>query len=151
MTDRAFKIRALGEIAIRCDDLERMVPFYQDILGLERMEGSAATGIVFFRIAEGFGGHTQILALFDKSMSGRPGLHPTGPEAPETGAKSSLHHIALSLPYVEQDAVMAWYEAKGLPYRVEHFGWVGWRGVFTEDPEGNTVELVAYDAGLKDA
>jgi len=45
---------------------------------------------------------------------------------------------------------MAWYAANGLPYRVEHFGWVGWRGVFTEDPEGNTVELVAYDASLKD-
>ncbi|WP_224816792.1 VOC family protein [Hasllibacter sp. MH4015] len=138
----------MGEIAIRCDDVGRMADFYENTLGLERMEGSAASGIVFFRIAEGFGGHTQILALFDKAMTGRPGLHPTGPDAPETGAKSSLHHIALSLPYAEQDAVMAWYNARGLPYRVEHFGWVGWRGVFTEDPEGNTVELVAYHPDL---
>lgn len=144
-----FKVRALGEIAIRCDDVARMVAFYENIIGLDRMEGSAADGIVFFRIAEGFGGHTQVLALFDKAMSGRPGLHPTGPDAPETGAKSSLHHIALSLPYAEQEAVMEWYDAHGLAYRVEHFGWVGWRGVFTEDPEGNTVELVAYDATEK--
>ena len=39
---------------------------------------------------------------------------------------------------------MRWYEAQGLPFRVEIFGWVGWHGVFTEDPEGNTVDLVAY-------
>jgi hypothetical protein len=26
--------------------------------------------------------------------------------------------------------------------------WIGWRGVFVDDPDGNAVELVAYDAGL---
>lgn len=117
-----------------------MAAFYGDILGLERMVGSAAPNIVFFRIAEGFGGHTQILALFEKDAQG-----------PVTGAASSLHHIALTVRYADQDAIMAWYEEQGLTYRVEHFGWVGWRGVFTTDPEGNTVELVAYDASLKDA
>ncbi|MEJ6393421.1 VOC family protein [Gymnodinialimonas sp. 2305UL16-5] len=145
-----FRIRALGEIAIRCDDLGKMANFYEEILGLQRMSGSAAAGIVFFRIADGFQGHTQILALFDKATSGRPGLHPTGADAPKTGAKSSLHHIALNVPYDEQEAVMDWYERHNLPCRVEHFGWVGWRGVFTEDPEGNTVELVAFRADLKD-
>ncbi|MDE0346503.1 MAG: VOC family protein [Boseongicola sp.] len=148
MTERGFRVRGLGEIAIRCDDLERMTSFYSDVLGLERMEGNVAEGIVFFRVAEGFAGHTQVLALFDKQHVSRPGRHPTGMEAPATGASSSLHHLALSLPYGEQEAVMSWYEAQGLPYRVETFGWVGWRGVFTEDPEGNTVELVAYDGSL---
>lgn len=147
MADRDFKVRSLGEIAIRCDDLGQMVAFYGDMLGLERMSGNAVEGIVFFRIAEGFGGHTQVLALFDKALTGQ---HSTGGDAPETGARSALHHIALSLPYAEQDAAMAWYEIHGLTYRVEHFGWVGWRGVFTEDPEGNTVELVAYSEDLLD-
>lgn len=132
-----------------------MAAFYEDVLGLERMSGSALDNIVFFHIAEGFGGHTQILALFDKALfakeaSGRPDLHATGVQVPETGAKSSLHHIALTIPFHEQDAAMAWYDSLGQAYRVEHFGWVGWRGVFTEDPEGNTVELVAYDDSLKD-
>lgn len=148
--ERGFRVRALGEIAIRCDDVDRMATFYEDVIGLERMAGAASTDIVFFRIAEGFGGHTQILALFSKDASGRPGLHPTGALAPKTGAQSSLHHLALTIPYYEQDAAMAWFESQGLAYRVEHFGWVGWRGVFTEDPEGNTVELVAYEANLKD-
>jgi hypothetical protein len=61
-----------------------------------------------------------------------------------------LHHIALSLPFEEQDAVLRWYDEIGQPYRIEEFGWIGWRGIFTEDPEGNTVELVAYDSSMLD-
>ncbi|MCY3879016.1 MAG: VOC family protein [Rhodobacteraceae bacterium] len=144
MVKRGFRVRGLGEIAVRCGDLERMAAFYGDVIGLERMSGHDSEGIVFFHVAEGFAGHTQILALFDKSYVPRPGLHPIGTEAPATGAASSLHHLAFSLPAHEQEAVMLWYDAKGLPYRVEYFDWIGWRGVFTEDPEGNTVELVAH-------
>ena len=40
---------------------------------------------------------------------------------------------------------MEWFRKNGVPYRVQDFAWVGWRGVFVTDPEGNTVELVAYD------
>lgn len=142
-------MRALGEIAIRCDAMASMITFYEDILGLTRMSGNADSGIVFFRIAEGFGGHTNVLALFDKATDPRPGLHATGHDAPETGARSSLHHIALSLPFEEQEAAMRWYETHGIAYRVEHFGWVGWRGIFVQDPEGNTVELVAHHPSLE--
>ena len=151
MTERGFCVRGLGEIAIRCEDLGRMTAFYGDVLGLKQMEGNAAEGIVFFRIAEGFGGHTQVLALFDKRYASRPGQQTDEPEVPVTGASSSLHHLALSLPYREQEAVMGWYEQHGLPFQVQTFGWVGWRGVFTEDPEGNTVELVAHDGSLQDS
>ena len=151
MTERRFRVRCLGEIAIRCGDLGRMAAFYGDVLGLEQMKGNVAEGIVFFRIAEGFGGHTQVLALFDRQCASRPGLHPTAGRVPATGAASSLHHLAFSLPFEEQESAMRWYGELGLPFRVEIFRWVGWRGVFAEDPEGNTVELVAYDDSLLDA
>jgi len=148
--DRGFRARALGEIAIRCADMNAMVAFYETVIGLERLHGDYNSAIVFFRIAEGFGGHTQVLALFHHSVSLRPGLHPSGTARPVTGAGSALHHIALSLPFEEQDAVLRWYDEIGQPYRIEEFGWIGWRGVFTEDPEGNTVELVAYDSSMLD-
>lgn len=67
-----------------------------------------------------------------------------------TGPGSSLHHIALTVDFDAQDAAIAWYEENGLDYRVQRFGWIGWRGVFTTDPEGNTVELVAFDASMLD-
>lgn len=149
-TQRGFQIRALGEIAIRCADMDAMVDFYERVLGLERMTGNASDGIVFFRIAEGIGGHTSVLALFDKGYGPRPGLHPTSDEVPVTGGRSALHHLALSLPFAEQEAALAWFEAQGIATRVERFGWVGWRGVFVQDPEGNTVELVAADASMRD-
>ena len=145
--DRGFKVRALGEIAIRCADLEEMVTFYRDVIGLDHLSGDHRDGIVFFKLGESFGGHTAVLALFHHD-AGRRELHPRGTEPPATGAGSSLHHLALSLPYAEQEAVMRWYEKHGLGYRVQIFDWIGWRGVFTTDPEGNTVELVAYDPSL---
>lgn len=134
---RDFTVRALGEVAIRCADLDGMVAFYEDILGLERLRGNASADIVFFRFGESFGGHTQVLALFRAADDAAAGL--------ETGARSSLHHLALSLPFAEQEAAMRWYDAQQISYTVQHFDWVGWRGVFAKDPEGNTVELVAFD------
>ena len=56
MTDgakRDFKVRALGEIAIRCADLERMAAFYQDIIGLEHLYGDHRDGIIFSKSPKG--------------------------------------------------------------------------------------------------
>jgi len=144
MTQRGFKVRALGEIAIRCVDLPAMTAFYRDVIGLEPLNDTDSSPIVFLRIAEGFGGHTTVLALFRHDVEGAG--RTSGSEVPpETGPGSSLHHLALTLPWDEQDAVIAWYERLGHDYNVEYFDWVGWRGVFTFDPDGNTVELVAKD------
>ena len=144
MAERGFTVRALGEIAIRCIDLDAMVAFYRDVIGLEPLNDPENGKIVFFRISTGFGGHTAVLALFRHDIEGA-GRTRAGELPPATGPGSSLHHIALSLPWEEQDAVIAWYEKLGLEYNVETFDWVGWRGVFTFDPDGNTVELVAKD------
>ena len=148
-TDKGFRPRALGEIAIRCTDTRKMAAFYEDVIGLERLSGDHDSGIIFLKIADGFQRHTAVLALFRNDV-GSPELHPRSDQKPETGARSSLHHIALSLPFGEQEAVKAWYDKIGQPYNVQTFGWIGWQGIFTQDPEGNTVELVAYDASLKD-
>lgn len=146
--ERNFKPRGLGEIAIRCADMAAMVAFYRDVIGLEILSGGETAPLTFFRIADGVAGHTCVLALFDHRTSARPG---SAGSNPVTGNGSALHHIALSLPFDEQAAVREWYDRLGQPYRVEDFGWIGWRGIFTKDPEGNTVELVAYDASLLDA
>jgi catechol-2,3-dioxygenase len=129
---RGFRVRALGEIAIRCADIERMAAFYRDVIGLTVLSGDHGDGIVFFSLGESYGGHTAVLALF-RHDAGRP----------EAGAWSSLHHLALAVDRTEQAAVMDWYDRHGLDYTVQDFDWIGWRGIFTTDPEGNTVELVA--------
>ncbi|MEM1101085.1 MAG: VOC family protein [Pseudomonadota bacterium] len=136
------RIHALGEIAIRCRDLPTMRAFYRDVVGLEILRDfSEASGIVFFRIAPGHGGHTTVLALFDPSAGAARG-HKTG-QMPVTGAGSSLHHLALTVDHAAQDPLRAFLDRKGVPHRTEQFDWIGWRGIFIEDPEGNTVEFVA--------
>jgi catechol-2,3-dioxygenase len=65
----ATAVRALGEVALRVNDLDRSQAFYADVIGLElmrRFEHSA-----FFRIADGYAGHTAILALFDRKTPSR--------------------------------------------------------------------------------
>lgn len=126
-----------------------MAAFYRDIIGLEDIPGDYRDTIAFLKIAEGFAGHTTILALFAADDHGEI---TDGSDAvrPTTGATSSLHHFALTIPFAEQEAVMSWYEKNGITYRIENFGWIGWRGIFTNDPEGNTVELVAFDNSLLD-
>ena len=58
-------VRGLGEVALRVIDLECMQAFYQNVVGLELMRRFEKA--VFFRLAEGFGGHMQVLALFDRT------------------------------------------------------------------------------------
>jgi catechol 2,3-dioxygenase-like lactoylglutathione lyase family enzyme len=140
---RGFRPRALGEIAIRTRDMAAMVAFYRDILGLELLQSRDDGRIVFLRIADGFAGHTAVVALFSETAAEVV----AGPEGPR---RSSLHHLALSLPRAEQAAAEAWFERHGVPCRISEFPWIGWRGLFVNDPDGNTVELVAYDVGLLD-
>lgn len=113
--ERGFRPRALGEIAIRCADMAAMGDFYENVIGLTCLHGGHDSAITFFRIADGFDGHTQVLALFHRGAAPRPGLHPTGADKPMTETQSSLHHIALSLPFAEQEAVMRWYDQSASP------------------------------------
>jgi catechol 2,3-dioxygenase-like lactoylglutathione lyase family enzyme len=148
LSGRGFKVQGLGEIAIRCVDFDAMAAFYRDVIGLEVMSLNEERGIAFFRISAGVAGHTNVLALF-RDGAGTTDAAADASKPPLAGPRSSLHHIALSLPFEEQKAVMRWYEARGVKYSVEVFDWVGWRGVFTLDPDGNTVELVAFSEELK--
>ena len=142
-----FKVHQLGEIAIRCSDMDAMFEFYRDVVGLEVLRDTREAGIAFFRICAGFGGHTTILALFHPA-AGRANLHPHGSDAPETGASSSLHHLALTVAYDEQEAIKKWLEDQQVDYQVQVFDWIGWQGIFITDPEGNTVEFVAAEKSL---
>jgi catechol 2,3-dioxygenase len=127
-------IHGLGEVALRVLDLERMTRFYQEVVGLElwlRFEDGA-----FFRIADGFGGHTRVLALFDRRTR--------DPVAPRAEA-STLDHVAFEISADAYALERARLEQLGLAVRTRAFPDLHWRGLFFSDPEGNTVEFVCYD------
>jgi catechol 2,3-dioxygenase-like lactoylglutathione lyase family enzyme len=133
-----FTIGNLGEIAIRCRDYPAMLAFYRDILGL-RLLAQPLPGLTFFALAEGYLGHVQVLALF------RHDLRREGQDIPlpQTGDGSSLHHLALGIAAAQQDAAADWFRSQGLQPFFEDHDWIGWRGLYVLDPDGNTVELVA--------
>lgn len=133
MSGPPFTVRDLGEVAIRCHDLAAMTAFYRDVVGLEVIDGDYSDTIVFLRVADGFDGHTSVVALFTAKDD----------EEPEAGGGSSLHHLALTVRAEDLAASVDWFRAHGLePTTAEH-RWVGWDSVYVNDPEGNTVELVA--------
>jgi catechol-2,3-dioxygenase len=130
-------IRSIGEVALQVSDMEQMVDFYRDVVGLELLRRFPNNGPAFFKVAEGVAGHTQVLALFDRGE--RPG---SGSRRPP------LDHLAFSLPLNDLVAERERVGSLGIPVRDETHGWVGWRSFFVDDPEGNVVEWVAYDPSI---
>jgi catechol 2,3-dioxygenase len=125
----------LGEVALRVADLDSMQTFYQNVIGLEllrRFERAA-----FFRLAEGFGGHTQVLALFDRSAD----PHYSGLNS----ATTTVDHLAFEIDLADFERERRRLSECGLMVTTAEHGWVHWRSLYVDDPEGNTVELVCYD------
>ena len=51
-------MRGLGEIAFRVNNLDAMQRFYEEVIGLRLM--TRFPDCAFFKIADGYGGHTQV-------------------------------------------------------------------------------------------
>jgi catechol-2,3-dioxygenase len=131
-------VRGLGEVALRVSNLEAMQKFYEDAIGLPLM--ARFPDCAFFKIADGYDGHTQVLALFDRSQS--PGYR--GPDA----TTSTIDHIAFEIPLADFAGEKERLEALGLgPLTAEH-AWVHWRSIYVTDPEGNEVELVCHHTNV---
>src|SRR5580700_3308565 len=115
----ASRIRGLGEVALRVTDLDRMQAFYQDAIGLELLRRFERA--VFFRLAEGFGGHIQILALFDRA--GDPGFSGLNP------ATTTVDHLAFEIDLADFEPERQRLEALGLAVTTAEHGWVRWRSL----------------------
>jgi catechol 2,3-dioxygenase len=137
-SERRTAVRGLGEIALRVNDLDAMQRFYGEVIGLPLM--TRVPNCAFFRIADGYGSHTQVLALFDRSQS--PGYRGTN------AATSTIDHIAFEIPLADFKHEKERLEALGLQVETSEHAWVHWRSLYVTDPEGNQVEFVCYDSSV---
>ena len=128
-------VRGLGEVALRVKGLDAMQKFYEEVIALPLM--TRVPDCAFFKIADGYGGHTQVLALFDRSES--PGYRGTD------AATSTIDHLAFEIPLADFADEKTRLEALGLEVETAEHAWVHWRSLYVTDPEGNQVELVCYD------
>src|SRR4030067_75554 len=85
-----------------------MHTFYEDVVGLEVLKRDES--FVFFKIAEGYGGHTQKLALFD--AANRIFLETKSPELSQE--RTTLHHIALNVSLEDFEPEKLRLESLGL-------------------------------------
>jgi catechol 2,3-dioxygenase len=131
-------VRGLGEIALRVNNLDAMQKFYADVIGLPLMTRFQHSA--FFKIADGYAGHTQVLALFDRAQS--PGYR--GSDA----ATSTIDHIAFEIPLADFEGEKKRLKGLGLQVETTEHAWVHWRSLYVTDPEGNQVELVCYDGSV---
>ncbi len=136
-----LRVMHIAEVGLRVKVLLRMVAFYQEVLGLEIVR--AYPTIVFLKVGEldsplGRGGHPQLLVLFDRQVRLVIDL-------------TTLDHLAFEIPLEQYDTELTRLQRMRfeLVERVwsGEYAWLRARSVFFDNPEGNTIELIAHDPG----
>jgi catechol-2,3-dioxygenase len=134
-------VKALGEVNLRVRNLKKMAKFYTQTLGLKTIYKSNKH--VFLKVANGYAGHTQVVALFDYRY---------GTEHKKSlpkSANSSLEHVAFNIRLRDFEREKKRLERVGLEVSLELHPEVHWRSMYFDDPEGNKIELVSYDKSVK--
>ena len=124
------RVKGLGEVSILVKDLDAMQKFYEEVVGLETLRRDES--FVFFKVAEGYGGHTQNLALFQADNRLNP-------------EQTTLHHIALNVALEDFESERIRLEGLGLKVNATLHEWLHVRSMYFYDSEGNHLEFVAYD------
>ena len=99
---------------------------------------------VFFKVADGYGGHTQNLALFEATS--RMFLETKSQQL--SSDQTTLHHIALNISLEEFESEKKRLEGLGLKADATEYEWLHVRSLYFPDSEGNLLEFVCYDASV---
>lgn len=137
------RIKGLGEVSIRVKDLNSMHKFYEEVVGLEVLRRDPS--FVFYKIAEGYAGHPQVVNLFDATNRGfleykSPQLNPD---------QTTLHHVAFNIALEDYEVEKKRLEGLGVKVRAVVHEWLHVRSLYFADPEGNLLELVCHDENVQ--
>lgn len=133
------RVMHLAEVGLRVTDLPRAVTFYQEVLGVEIVR--AYPTIVFLKVGEldsplGRGGHPQLLVLFDRKVKLDIAL-------------TTLDHLAFEISLEQYPTERERLQQMGLELTERiwqgEYAWLRARSLFFDDPDGNTIELIAHD------
>ena len=111
------RIKGLGEVSIRVRDLDAMHKFYKEVVGLEVLRRDES--FVFFKVAEGYGGHTQNLALFEASNT----MFLDNKVIQLNPQETTLHHIALNVALEDFESEKMRLESLGLKVNATVHEW----------------------------
>lgn len=133
--------KRIGELVIRSEDPQRLVAFYQDVVGLELFANLGTA--TFLKVTDDLEGHPQLLAIFDKAHE-YSGPKDINVKSAMTSA-GSLHHFAFALEKDDFESEQQRLEEMGVDLQIAEHQRFGWRSLYLYDPDGNSVELVCYD------
>jgi catechol 2,3-dioxygenase-like lactoylglutathione lyase family enzyme len=142
-SNRPRRVKGLGEVSILVKDLDAMHRFYEEVVGLEVLRRDES--FVFFKVAAGYGGHTQNLALFEASNI----MFLDNKAVQLISQETTLHHIALNIALEDFESEKMRLEGLGLKVNATVHEWLHVRSMYFPDPEGNTLEFVCYDETVR--
>ncbi len=121
------------ETSLYVDDLERAARFYENLLGLRKLDGDDRFCV--FSVAD-----RQVLLLFKRGGTTQPVATPGGIIPPHDG--SGHLHLAFSITASELPAWEKHLAAKGMAIESKVSWPLGGSSVYFRDPEQHLVELV---------
>lgn len=122
--------KAVLETSLYVSDLERAIAFYQDVLGLQKIDEFPGGRGAAFQV----GGGPSVLLLFDAALTLRGGMFPAHGT---TGAG----HVALRVEADETDAWRKRLKEHGVTIERELVFRDNAPSLYFRDPDNNSIEL----------
>jgi catechol 2,3-dioxygenase len=126
-------IRALAEVVLFVEDVDRSLKFYRDVLELAVISPPELKG-AFLQVGESPDGVPQQIVLVPRPADAR-----------RAGAKTErdLHHIGLEVSSDDLHAERERLAGMGIPIRAGEHPFLPVEAFYIDDPDGNEVEIVA--------
>lgn len=126
------KVVGITEIVLWADDIQEMVAWYRDLLGLEQISPPERKNPIFLKAGEGHAGVPQMIVVVQKPEEIK--RQPSGYQ---------LHHIAFELPPEQYEAQKAVFVERGLEVRGGIHPVLAVKTFYVDDPMGNEVEFMS--------
>jgi catechol-2,3-dioxygenase len=129
------RVVGISEIVLWSNDLQAMVAWYRDFLGMEQISPPERKNPIFLKAGEGNAGVPQMIVLVQKPE-----------EVKSLPSGFQLHHLALELPPDQYDAQKTAFEEAGIAVRGGIHPVLSARTFYVDDPMGNEVEFICHVA-----
>ena len=127
-----YRTKGLDHIVLRAKDIDRMLGFYRDVLGLPIAKHNKPLGLWHLKAG------SSMIDLVDMfGPLGKAG-------GPTPGEARNVDHLALKIEPFDETAILAYFDSKGVnaePAKTRFGADGNGPSIYLSDPEGNGVEL----------
>ena len=127
-----YRTKGLDHVVLRAKDIDRMLGFYRDVLGLPIAKHNKPLGLWHLKAG------SSMIDLVDMfGPLGKAG-------GPTPGEARNVDHLALKIEPFDETAILAYFDSKGVnaePAKTRFGADGNGPSIYLSDPEGNGVEL----------